>query len=259
MVNINIFIPLKKSLIIKEKLFINIKINSRTGYKDLGGTESLYVSTYVGLHTTAVNKTSLRETYNNALISHIDKWYVDNSKTALSTMNYTDNFNQLKTTGEALCDPTAYSMNANSTLEGYVTAWSKAIDTAFDSSMYFYVPETIYIYPIASSSKYNFQYYVDRADTAARVHDTSYNKTTDNVFFSCEKASNIRITARIAPANAAAPTTANTFLSSFFFAALPISAAQAMQTAAATSAMPSVSHSQESSCRIFMRSSSPVR
>jgi NAD(P)-dependent dehydrogenase (short-subunit alcohol dehydrogenase family) len=29
--------------------------------------------------------------------------------------------------------------------------------------------------------------------------------------------------------------------------------------AAATSAMPSVSHSQESSCRIFMRSSSPVR
>ena len=46
------------------------------------------------------------------------------------------------------------------------------------------------------------------------------------------------MTARIAPTNAAAPTTANAFLSSFFFAALPISAAQAMQTAAATSAMP---------------------
>ena len=69
----------------------------------------------------------------------------------------------------------------------------------------------------------------------------------------------IRMTARIAPTNAAAPTTANTFLLSFFFAALPISAAQAMQTAAATSAMPSVSHSQDSSYRIFMRSSSPVR
>ena len=52
----------------------------------------------------------------------------------------------------------------------------------------------------------------------------------------------IRMTARIAPTNAAAPTTANTFLSSFFFAALPIRAVQAMQTAAATSAMPSVSH-----------------
>ena len=40
---------------------------------------------------------------------------------------------------------------------------------------------------------------------------------------------------------------------------LILATAQAMQTAAATSAMPSVSHSQESSCRIFMRSSSPVR
>ena len=69
----------------------------------------------------------------------------------------------------------------------------------------------------------------------------------------------IRMTARIAPANAAAPTTANTFLLSFFFAALQISAAQAMQIAAAKSAMPSVSHSQDSSYRIFMRSSSPVR
>ena len=177
--------------------FININFNSRTGYKDLVGTESLYVSTYVGLHTTAVNKTSLRETYNNALISHIDKWYVDNSKTALSTMNYTDYYDQLKKTGEALCDPTAYSMNANSTLEGYVTAWSKAIDSAFDSSMYFYVPETIYINPIVSSSKYNFQYYVDRAATADSVLDTSYNKTTGNVFFSCAKASNVSITASI--------------------------------------------------------------
>lgn len=178
--------------------FINIKFNSRTGFKGtFSGTESLYVDTYVGLHTTAVNKTSLRETYNNALISHIDKWYVDNSKTALSTMNYTDYYNQLKTTGEALCDPTAYSMNANSTLEGYVTTWGKAIDSAFDSSMYFYVPETIYINPIASSSKYNFQYYVDRAATADSVLDTSYNKTTGNVFFSCAKASNVSITASI--------------------------------------------------------------
>lgn len=178
--------------------FINIKFNSRTGYKGaLSGTESLYVDTYVGLHTTTVNKTSLRETYNNALISHIDKWYVDNSKTALSTMNYTDYYNQLKTTGEALCDPTAYSMNANSTLEGYVTTWGKAIDSAFDSSMYFYVPETIYINPVVSSSKYNFQYYVDRAATADSVLDTSYNKTTGNVFFSCAKASNVSITASI--------------------------------------------------------------
>ena len=42
------------------------------------------------------------------------------------------------------------------------------------------------------------------------------------------------MTARIAPANAAAPMAANTFLPSFFFTALQISTAQAMQTAAAT-------------------------
>ena len=53
------------------------------------------------------------------------------------------------------------------------------------------------------------------------------------------------MTARIAPTNAAAPMTANSFLLSFFFVALQISAAQAMQTAAATSVIPSVSHSQE--------------
>ena len=69
----------------------------------------------------------------------------------------------------------------------------------------------------------------------------------------------IRMTARIAPTNAAAPMTANTFLLSFFFTALQISAPQATQTAAAKSAMPSVSHSQDSSYRIFTRSSSPVR
>ena len=69
----------------------------------------------------------------------------------------------------------------------------------------------------------------------------------------------IRMTARIAPTNAAAPMTANNFLLSFFFAALQISAAQATQTAAATSAMPSDSHSHDSSYRILMQSSSPVR
>ena len=44
-----------------------------------------------------------------------------------------------------------------------------------------------------------------------------------------------RMTARIAPTNATAPMAANSFLLSFFFAALQISAAQAVQTAAAKS------------------------
>lgn len=60
----------------------------------------------------------------------------------------------------------------------------------------------------------------------------------------------IRRTARIAPANAAAPTTASIFLLGRLFVALQISAAQVTQTAAAASAMPSISHNQDSSYRI---------
>lgn len=65
----------------------------------------------------------------------------------------------------------------------------------------------------------------------------------------------IRRTARIAPANAAAPTTASIFLLSRLFVALQISAAQVTQTAAAASAMPSISHNQDSSYKILMCSS----
>ena len=64
----------------------------------------------------------------------------------------------------------------------------------------------------------------------------------------------IRMTARIAPTNAAAPMTANTFLLVFFFAALQIRAAQATQTAAAISAMPSVSHNHDNSLIQFITS-----
>lgn len=62
------------------------------------------------------------------------------------------------------------------------------------------------------------------------------------------------ISLAIAPTNAAAPMTANTFLLVFFFAALQIRAAQATQTAAAISAMPSVSHNHDNSLIQFITS-----
>ena len=68
----------------------------------------------------------------------------------------------------------------------------------------------------------------------------------------------IRMTARIAPANAAAPTTASIFLLGRLFVALQISAAQVTQTAAAASAIPSISHNQDSSYKILMRSPLPL-
>ena len=63
----------------------------------------------------------------------------------------------------------------------------------------------------------------------------------------------IRMTARTAPANAAAPTTASIFLLGRLFVTLQISAAKVTQTAAAASAMPSISHNQDSSYKILMR------
>ena|GEM_PF-6280074 len=62
------------------------------------------------------------------------------------------------------------------------------------------------------------------------------------------------MTAKTAPANAAAPITAAAFLLRFFFTALQISMAQTTQTAATASAITSVSHNHESSYNILIRS-----
>lgn len=62
------------------------------------------------------------------------------------------------------------------------------------------------------------------------------------------------MTAKTAPANAAAPITAAVFLLRFFFTALQISMAQTTQTAATASAITSVSHNHESSYNILIRS-----
>ena len=64
----------------------------------------------------------------------------------------------------------------------------------------------------------------------------------------------ITMTAKTAPANAAAPITAAVFLLRFFFTALQISMAQTTQTAATASAITSVSHNHESSYNILIRS-----
>ena len=64
----------------------------------------------------------------------------------------------------------------------------------------------------------------------------------------------ITMTAKTAPANAAAPITAAVFLLRFVFTALQISMAQTTQTAAAASAMTRVSHNHESSYNILIRS-----
>ena len=53
----------------------------------------------------------------------------------------------------------------------------------------FYVPETIYLNPSTGT----FQYYTDRENKADGALSASANKTTGNIFFSCEKATNVTV------------------------------------------------------------------
>ena len=53
----------------------------------------------------------------------------------------------------------------------------------------FYVPETIYLAPGSNS----FQYYVDRENKADGALISNASKTTGNVFFSCDKATNVTV------------------------------------------------------------------
>ena len=155
------------------------------------GHRTMNVTQAVALHTTTVNKSSLRVTYNKALHSNIDLVNVNASKSVLGSMDYSAYYSQMKASGEALCDPTAYSMSSNSTLDGYVSSWSKAISNALDTSVYFYVPETIYLNPIVSNGQYSFQYYVDRANTANGGLTANGGDTTGNIYFKSTLASRV--------------------------------------------------------------------
>ena len=163
----------------------------RHGISLLGGTRTFKQTTAIGIHTTTVSKENLRLTYNKALHTNIDLVNVNASKTALSSMDYSSYYSQLKTTGEALCDPTSYSMTQNSTLDGYVTTWDKAISNALDTAVYFYVPEIIYLNPVASNSQYSFKYYVDRGNSANSTLIAEGARTVGNVYFKSTSASRV--------------------------------------------------------------------
>ncbi|MGN1479100.1 MAG: hypothetical protein ACI4XH_04980, partial [Acutalibacteraceae bacterium] len=157
----------------------------------LVGTRTFKQTTAIGIHTTTVSKENLRITYNKALHSNIDLVNVNASKSALSSMDYATYYSQLKSSGEALCDPTSYSMSQNSTLDGYVTTWNKAISNALDTAVYFYVPEIIYLNPVASNSQYSFKYYVDRANAANGALTANGADTSGDVYFKSTSASRV--------------------------------------------------------------------
>lgn len=184
--------------------FFNLEFTSKTGYKANLGitsvTETLKVDTYVGVHTTAVNKTSLRETYNAALHSNIDTVNVAKAKTALSTMDYTTYYNQLKSAAEKLCNPTEYlNASADSTLQGYVDNYTDAIASTNGADVYFYVPEAIYTKPqlLESSTSAATHYgatYVDGSVSANNEFSMSTGEQKwGNIYFYYANASSVKI------------------------------------------------------------------
>ncbi|MGN1479735.1 MAG: hypothetical protein ACI4XH_08210, partial [Acutalibacteraceae bacterium] len=170
----------------------------RHGISLVVGSRTFKQTTAIGIHTTTVSKENLRLTYNKALHSNIDLVNVNASKSALDSMDYSTYYSQMKSSGEALCDPTSYSTSSNSTLDGYVTTWDKAISNALDTAVYFYVPEIIYLNPVASNSQYTFQYYVDRDSSVNGALTANGADTTGNVYFKSTSASKVAsITASI--------------------------------------------------------------
>ncbi len=119
----------------------------------------IQVYSNVGLHTTVTNQNMLRQQYNKALCSYVD---YQNIQTYASDMNYANYYNYVKTAGEELADPTAYSRESYAELETFVNNCVNKMAAVAAPEVFFYVPEVIYLNPIASNGHYDFQYYVDR-------------------------------------------------------------------------------------------------
>lgn len=162
------------------------------------GSRATEPETSIGIHTTTINKTSLRETYNAALHTNIDLVNVNKAKTALSTIDYTTYYNQLKSAGEKLCDPTAYlNASADSTLKGYVDTYSDAIAATNGADVYFYVPEAIYTKPLGTttSSTHYGATYVDGTvnSTTHTITNNTGEQKWGNIYFYYANASSVKV------------------------------------------------------------------
>ncbi len=147
---------------IKEGMVV-LYFEMENGYDSWVASESLHIRTNVGLHTTTINQGVLRQHYNNALKTYID---YQNISTYAPSQNYATYYTSVKNVAEELVDPTAHKDSSATTLNDLVKDIVEAISTAAAPSVYFYVPETIYINPVANSNgKYEFKYYVDRASS----------------------------------------------------------------------------------------------
>ncbi|MGN1168731.1 MAG: hypothetical protein ACI4RB_01310, partial [Acutalibacteraceae bacterium] len=177
--------------------FIVLDFSTKNGYKSLVSTQSLYVHTYVGLHTTTVPKGSLRVYYNNALHSNIDLVNVNKSKSVNNSMDYSTYYSSLKSAAETLCNPISTDQSQHSDLNDNTTTYSKAIESATGADVYFYVPEAIYTKPLLTTSTtthYGATYVDGTINTTSNV--LTLNKGEQkygNIYFHYANASSVKI------------------------------------------------------------------
>ncbi len=142
---------------------------------------SLYLYTGVGLHITSVDKDAQRKGYCAMLNSAIDNVYDSSFSTTYTNM---------RTQARRLCDPTCINADTVSgCTASEISTKSAAINTENMGSLYFHVPETIYLNPASSNN--NFQYYVNYAqgDTASTLAEAS--ATSGNFYFHYKGASKV--------------------------------------------------------------------
>ncbi len=143
----------------------------------------MFVYSNVGFHTTTWNQATLRKQYNDALCSVADYQNIADYASSLAS-NYTSYYGLLKEVGEELADPTAHSKQADANLVANLQNFEKTISEGAAPEVYFYVPEVIYINPIATSNgKYPLQYYVDRVQADKGALTTDGEKTSGNIYF----------------------------------------------------------------------------
>ncbi|MBP3327654.1 MAG: hypothetical protein J6L91_01960, partial [Clostridia bacterium] len=161
----------------------------------------MFVYSNVGFHTTTWNQADLREGYNSALCTYVD--YQNLQKFASGQAgNYVEYYyNNLRAAGERLADPTDhYEESTLQNLKTYTETCKKAIREGSAPLVYFYVPEVIYINPIAnsgdSSYPYTLQYYVDRLNEDDGKLNANGEQEKGNIYFHAKNATSVSISCR---------------------------------------------------------------
>ena len=175
----------------------------------------------IGLSITGVDKSGIRKAYAAGLRSNLDNVYYSSFSTYYSNM---------REQALHLCDPTATTTTVKVS-ENNVNSYQETVKNSnVTPTLYFYVPETIYLNP---TNQKTFQYFVDRAndDTGAL---RSTKNTSGNVYFHCPGATSVSISASLSGATITVGTDSNSAADTFASTSMSGSLSTA-QTAATNS------------------------